>query len=434
MIQYNIIRFLLYMQHIKNRLYKLLRKSEKYTKTDMIYLTRGSFWSILAQIVVSIAIFAFAIIVARYLPKDVYGQYKYIIALVAILSTFSLTGLGTSVFQSVARGFDSSLYKGFWTNIRWSALIFLGALALGVYYLFQGNFTLAIGIFIGGSLSPFLTSANMASIFLNAKKDFRRTALYFGITETLFSIGALIITVLLTHNVLILVAVYFLSNTLATLFLYKRVTYIYKPDSTKIDPGMLTYAKHLSLMGILSGVAGRIDQVLLFHFVGPIQLAVYSFAVAIPDQTKGPLKMLNTMIQAKFVTQSDESIRSSMKNKMFWLALSSITFVIIYILIAPYFYGFFFPNYTDAVLYSQIYAVSLIGIIVAPASSYLIAKKKVHEQYANSIVVSIAQIVFMLVGVIIWGFLGLVIARVLVRLSGSAFTYFLFLKSSKVEV
>ena len=360
------------------------------------------------------------------MPKEIYGQYKYIIATVALLSSFSLTGISTSVFQSIARGFNGSLHKGFWANIRWSAFVFISALVIAAYYFSQGNNTLATGLLIGGSLSPVFTSFNLASVFLNAKKDFRRSSIYFGIIETVFSVGALAVTVLLTNNVLILVAVYFLSNTLATIFLYWRTVRVYNPDKTKTDSGMMHYAKHLSLMGVLSGIAGNIDKVLLFHFVGPIQLAIYSFAIAIPDQTKGPLKMLNTMLQAKFVNRSDDEIRVGMKNKMLWLAISSVAFIIAYILIAPYFYAFFFPNYTESVLYSQIYVLSSLGLIFSPAASYLAAKKKVKEQYAATITGSIFQIVSLIVGVFFWGLLGLILARVIIRIFGSMLNYTLY--------
>ncbi len=414
------------MQYLKNNLYRLLRKSEKYTKTDMVYLASGGFWSTLSQIITSFAIFSFAIIVARYLPKEVYGQYKYILALVAFLSTFSLTGIGASIFQSVARGFDGSLRDGFWANIRWSILMFLGAGILAIYYYILGNNMLAFGILIGGSLSPFITNTSFARVFLNAKKDFRRNSLYFGIIKILFSIGALIVTILVTHNPLILAIVYFLSNILVTFWLYRRVVHIYKPDHKKTDAGMQTYAKHLSLMGVLSGVAGKIDQILLFHFVGPVQLAIYSFAIAIPDQTKGPFKMLNTMIKAKFVNQSDTSIRGGMRNKMFWLFLSSLIFVVIYIFIAPYFYAFFFPNYTSSIIYSQIYVLSMFGLTFSPIGSYFIVKKKVREQYIGSIIISIFQIVVMVVGVVMWGLMGLVVSRVILKIVSGYFTYLLY--------
>ncbi len=419
------------MQKIKQKIYHILRLSEKYTKTDMVYLASGGFWSVFAQVIGSFAVFGFAIIVARYLPKDVYGQYKYVIAIVALLSTFSLTGLGTSVFQSIARGFDGSLYEGFWKNLRWSALVFISAFALAVYYFLQGNTTLAFGVLIGGSLSPFLASANFAGAFLNAKKDFRHSALYFGIIKTLFSIGALTITIFLTHSPLILVAVYFISNTFVTFLLYRRVVHLYKPDASKTDTGMMTYGKHLSLMGILSGIAGHIDQILLFHFVGPIQVAIYSFAIAIPDQTKGPLKMFSTMVQAKFVNRPDTEIRAGMKNKMLWLALSSIAFIALYIFIAPYFYAFFFPNYMDAVFYSQIYVVYIFALCFSPAGSYLVAKKKIREQYIINTSFSIFQIIIMFIGIIYWGLLGLIISRVIIRIGGGYLTYFLYTRVLK---
>ena len=418
------------MYSLKSRLHRLLRSSEKYTKTDMVYLTRGGFWSIVGQAVTSLIVFGFAVLVARLLPKEVYGQYKYIIAVVAILSSFSLTGIGTAVFQSVARGFDGALFEGFWLNIRWSVLIFLGALALAIYYFLQGNLTLAFGVLIGGSFSPFLSSANLSGLFLSAKKDFARFSIYFDILENIIAIGALAITILLTHNPLILVAVYFIGNTLATYWLYRRVIRIYKPDPAKTDPEMLTYGKHLSLMSILGGISGNIDQILLFHFVGPTQLALYNFAIAIPDQTKGPLKTINTMMQAKFVNRSSEEIHAGMKNKMFWLFVSSAIFIAIYIFLAPYFYKFFFPNYLDAVFYSQIYVVSILAISFNPAGSYLLAKKKVREQYVSNIVLSLTQIALMVAGVVLWGLLGLVVARVIFRISGAYFIHLLYTYSA----
>ncbi len=414
------------MQSLKSRLYRLLRWSEKYTKTDMVYLASGGFWSTAAQVVSSLTVFGFAILVAHVLPKAVYGDYKYILATVALLSSFSLTGIGTAVFQSVASGFDGALREGFWQNLRWSVLIFIGAFVLAAYYFAQGNTSFAFGILIGGSLSPLLTSANIISAFLNAKKDFRRSALYIGIIETLLSVGALAIAVLFTHNPFILAAVYFLGNTLATLWIYRRILRFYKPDPARTDPGMMTYAKHLSLMGVLSTIAGNIDQVLLFHFVGPAELAIYNFAVAIPDQTKGPLKTLNTMMQAKFAARPDEEIRAGMRSKMFWLFISSIIFIILYVLLAPFIYGFFFPNYADAVLYSQIYAISMLSIAFAPAGSYLAAKKKVREQYIVNIGASVIQIAMMAIGVIFWGLLGLVVARVIIKIAGNYLVHFIY--------
>lgn len=417
------------IKKIKEKTHKALRWSEQYTKTDMVYVAKGGFWSVLGQIVSSGTVFIFAVIVARYLPKEVYGEYKYIIGAVALLSSFSLTGLGTAVFQSVASGYDGALREGFWENIRWSALIFIGAFGMAAYYYTQGDHTLALGLLIGGSLSPFLTSANLIGQFLNAKKDFRGVTIYIGIIQTLISSGALIVSIFFTHNPVILTAVYFLGNTLSTLWIYFHVSKIYKIDASKTDPGMMTYGKHLSLMGILSTIANNIDQVLLFHFVGPAELAIYNFATAIPDQTKGPISMLNTMLQAKFVSRNDEEIGKNMRNKFFWIAFSVFIFVILYIVLAPYFYTLFFPKYMGAIFYSQIYALSLLSFIFTPAASYLVAKKRVREQYVSGITISLIQIVAMVIGATGWGLLGLILARVGTRWFGSVLNYILYLSS-----
>ncbi|HUY62283.1 MAG TPA: oligosaccharide flippase family protein [Candidatus Paceibacterota bacterium] len=415
------------MPPLKDRLYRLLRWSEKYTKTDMVYLASGGFWTTFAQIVAAAAVLIFAIVVGRFLPKEVYGEYKYVLAAVAILSTFSLSGIGSAVFQSVARGFDGALHEGFWANIRWSALVFLGAFALAAYYLMQGNATLAFGVLIGGCLSPFLTSANLAGAFLGGKRDFARSSIYFGIIETLLSVGALIVTVMLTHDVLALVAVYFLSNTLATLWLYRRVTRTYAPDTSKTDPGMLTYGKHLSLIGILGGIASNIDQLLVFHFVGPAELAVYNFAIAMPDQLKAPSKALDQMIQARFVGRPQAHIESGMANKVLVLALASVVLVALYIFAAPILYDILFPRYADAIPYSQVYALSLLATItLTPTTSWLSAKKRVREQYVSATAIGLVRIALMVSGVLIAGLWGLIIARVLARLFASGLNAFLF--------
>ena len=407
------------IQRFRKKTYNFLRWGEKYTKTDNVYLAKGGFWSFIGQFSASLIAFIFAIIVAQVLPKEVYGQYKYIISIVSILGMFSLSGLGTSVFQSISRGFDGALQEGFWLNLRWSILVFIGALGLFGYYLFLGNSTLAIGILIGGCATPFLVSSNLSGVFLFAKKDFRRQNIYFDIIENLLPFMLLVLTILITKNPAIIASVYFISNTVVTFYLYRRVVKIYKPDAQKKDKGMLRYGKHLSLIGFLGGIVGNIDQVLLFHFVGPVELAIYNFAIAIPDQTKGPLKTLDNMMQTNFANRPESEIRTSMQNKNFWLFAGSLIFVIAYILAAPLIFKIFFPQYISAVFYSQIYAVSLLSMSLIPANSYLISKKLVREQYIANTVISIFKISFLFVGVFFWGLIGLIVARALTRFTGS---------------
>ena len=396
----------------------------------MRYLISGSFWSILAQVVSMLISLALAYVVSRYLPKETYGTYKYILSAVAFLSTFSLNNVGTAVFQSTARGYDGALREGFWINLRWGALVFAGSLAASVWYFAHDNTTLAIGMLIAGSLSPFLSSANLASSFLAGKKDFFRQSFYFGSIGNGLPILVLIATIFVTKDPLWLILVYCVTNTAASLYFYIRTLAVYRPDPAKKDAGMLSYAKHLSAIGILGGIATSIDQVLLFHYVGAAEVAIYVFSTSILDQVKGPLKNLDTMTQARFANHQDLHIRQSMSNKFLWLFLSIALVVAAYILVAPYLYLILFPAYIEAVPYSQLYALSLLGLAFGPAGSYLVAKKKIREQYINSVVGWLTQILLLAVGVIWWGLWGIIVARVGSRFIIGGLSYVLYRKVS----
>ncbi|OYV27877.1 MAG: hypothetical protein B7W98_00820, partial [Parcubacteria group bacterium 20-58-5] len=373
-----------------------------------------------------------SVAMARYVPKDIYGQYKYVLAIVSTLIAFSLSGIGTAVLQSVARGFDGALADGFKANLRWSFVIFIGTFALGGYYLIAGNFILGLGILIGGTVTPFLAGYNLYSPFLSGKKEFAIQAWYSEFVTNIVPAVALIVVALVAPQPLMLVAAYFIANLAATAYAYWRTARKLR-GVLQHDPEMLHYGKHLSLIGILGGIAGSIDQLLLFHFAGATDLAIYNFATGIPDQIKGPLKSLDAMTQARFANREETDIHSSIRNKMFWLFLTSVIVITGYILIAPYLYLFLFPAYAVAIPYSQIYAISLFAMIASPAVSYLSAKKKVKELYVSTVVGSIFQIGAMVLGVVCWGLLGLVVARVVIRLFGSAFNYSMYRASAGTD-
>ncbi len=409
-----------------SQLVRFLRWSEKYTKTDMVYLARGGIWSIVGQVIAAVAALSVSVAFAHLVPKEVYGNYRFVLSVVGLLSILSLSSLGTAVAQSAARGYDGALPEGFKLNLRWSILIFLGALAVSAYYLFAGNMFLAFGILLGGCVTPFLNGVNLASPYLNGKQDFARSTLYFGGIGVIIPAMGLVTTIFFTNNLFIIVAVYFLSNLLIDTFLYFRTVEKYNVRQGKSDPGMFSYGKHLSVMGVISGTAGTIDQLLLFHFGGAVNLAVYVFSIGILDQIKGPGKALDKMIQARFSNRSSRQIEASMEHKMLWLLAFATAGVAIFYLVAPELYKTLFPAYTDAVPFARMYALTLLGFGVAPVGSYFAAHKMLREQYILNLSGSMIQIASMVIGVIFWGIWGLVVARVFSSMLNSSIMLVLY--------
>lgn len=420
------------LRSLQNKLIRLLRLSEKYTKTDMVFLASRSSFSLLAQIITSIATLAFAVVVGHMLPKETYGEYKYVLSIISLLSFFSLNSIGGAVFQSTAQGHDGALRRGFWGNIRWSFVVFAGALAVALYYFALNNTQLAVEILLGGCLSPFVASANLYSPFLAGKKAFIRQMSY-SIIDNLFTTGIMIATVLLTSNAFVLVAAYFISNLLGALFLYRRTEAIYKANEGTHDETMLNFAKHLSVLGVLGGIVDTLDQILVFHFAGAAQLAVFAFATALPDQIKTPFKTLDTMVQAGFADRSDREIDQRIRHKIFWYFVSIALIVVAYILLAPIIFGIFFPKYHDSVGYSQIYIFWLFGMAFDPVQSYFASRKMVQELYFGGIFFITCQATLMIIGILWLGILGLILAQVITRILSALLNFVLYLRASKNE-
>lgn len=397
---------------LRSHIDSYIKAADRMFKTDIRYILSGGTWSLIGQGGAAICSLGLALVMSRYVSKDTYGTYQYVLAVVSLLSIFSLNNIGAAVMQSTARGLDGAIFDGFRSYLRWSVIVFLGTIGIAAYYLFAGNYALAVALLVGGCLTPFMGSINLYIGFLSGKKDFARGALYADVFGNLAPVLFLGAAAFFYPNFLVLVIVYFVANALTDLFFYWRTIQVYKPDKTRTDPHMLAYGKHLSLIGILGGIAGTIDQILLFHFLGATDLAIYNFSTGIVDQSKGPLKNLDNMMQARFAPREIGDIRANIRNKMLWLfLLSAIAFVVFYVA-APLLYRILFPQYIVSVSYAQVYALTLLTVFMTPLGSYFTAKKLVRELYIDNIFISVARIAMITIGIIWWGLWGLIAARV----------------------
>ena len=104
---------------LQERLIRVLRWSEKYTKTDMVYLAHGTFWLSSSSIITGAVSFVLALAFANLLTKDAYGTYKYILTLFGILCVACLRGMDTAVTQGAARGNDGTVVSGLRSKRNW---------------------------------------------------------------------------------------------------------------------------------------------------------------------------------------------------------------------------------------------------------------------------------------------------------------------------
>jgi len=408
---------------LTNRFLSLLRASERYVHIDMMYLAKGGSWMTFGQAINMLVGFGISLAFANLLPKESFGTYKFILSTVALIGIFSFLDIGTAVTQAVARGFGNSLQQGFRANLKWSLGTCVGGLVLSLYYYLQGNALLSFSFLLAGILSPLAGSASMYGSYLLGKKDFKRSTLYGAIRNVLPAV-ALILTLFLTQSLWVIIAVYFISTAIVTLFLYRATARAYARENTREDAGLTSYAGHLGMMGIIGQVAGNLDKILIYHYLGAAPLAIYAFAIAPVEQLQSGKKILNALLLTKLSERPFGELQKSAPRRVLMLALYAAILIGIYVPLIPYFFKLFYPQYLDSVFYSQIYALTLFGVIGSALESYLVAHKKKVELYIHRTIVPVIQIALFFLLIPTLGLMGLVMAQIATRLLAGLSAYY----------
>ncbi len=396
------------MQVLKTQFFRLIKWSEHFFKTDMTYLAKNGFWLTVGQIVALASSFILSIVFANKLPKEVYGNYKFILSATGILGAMSLTGLGTIVTQAVARGKDGVFIDAIKAQLRWGSLVVAGAVFMSVYYFIHDNMVLFYSFLMAGVASPLINAYGLYGSFLNGRKDFKASTLFWSITQ-IVSVIALIAVSFVIQSALALVATYFIVNVATCLF-FHYYTVRTRTLTAEKDNSLITYGMHISAMNIFGMVSNQLDKILVFHFLGSVSLAVYAFSLALPEQIKGSFKNLFNLALPKYASIDRLQMRKSVVKKTIQLSLYTVLLVLIYILAAPFIYAFFFPKYLDSVWYSQIYSLGLIAIpAISLFGTYFQLEKKIKVLYKLSVISSTVTIILTYVLISRYGLVGAVI-------------------------
>lgn len=405
---------------VRKRLSSALNVGEKILKTDVRYVARGGFWLSSAHLLTGFFSFLTSIAFANLIDQETYGIYKYIITLGGIAAVFSLSGIGTALSRAIARGFEGSFVDLLKKNILWGLFTTIAALAGAGYYFLNDNTTLAWGLVVVAILSPILDSLELHNSYLNGKKAFATNA-FLRIGRGVFVFLGLSSVLFFEKNPVIIVCFYFIFHTIAAGIGHLITVKLFKPQGT-IDPEAFGLSKHLSAMSVLSNIADRIDNILVFHYLGAAQLALYNFALIIPTHISSFVKQVGTLAMPRFATQEKKIIQQSLFRKTLLLFLVSIPIFIVYVLTAPWIFKIFFPLYIESITYTQVYGTIILISGVLPIA-FLDSQLAIKEKYFLTAVNNITKIILLFVGVLSYGIWGLIIARIISKAVGSSLAY-----------
>lgn len=411
---------------LKFKTYKLLKKSEKFFKTDMVYLAKGGFWLSFSHFTTSLISFITVVIFTNLLSPETYGSYKYILSFIGILSIPSLPGIGTAIAQSVAKGKEGSFLSAIKTKIKWSILSIVFGLILATYYYYNNNYVLSFSFILIGIFIPLMESFGVYSNYLHGKKLFNYMGRYSAYSSIITGL-ILIITVFFTKNIFILVIAFLTSWTMVR-FAYMKLTIKKFPPNDKKDDEIISFSKHLSLINFINILSSSLDKILLWHFLGAAQLAVYILALTMPTSLNGFVKILNRLAFPKLVKQNVLSAKKAFLIKIFKLLLLVSIVVITYMITAPYIFKIFFNKYTDSIMYSQIFSLILFAQPISLIGTLLLAQARKKELYILNIVSPIFQIGLFSILIPIFGILGAILSMLISKMIRSFLLIYFFIK------
>ncbi len=393
---------------------RTLRFLERHLHIDVRYYAKGGFWLFLGQGAVSSLSLLSAIAFANLLSPQSLGEYRFLLSLIGLCALFTLPGMETGLMRAISRGFERTLVPVVSRKVLVGLLGSLGALAGAIYYAMNDNYVLAGGLFVGAVFIPIKDSFGLFDTLLTARKEWRTLSLYRPLAQAL-PVLAVVSTLLLTKNIVLVLVALFAATTVTDLALLFR-TMRKKPLTGGEDPDALTYGYHVSFMRAYGGVAGQAYSIALFQFLGAAPLAAYYLAIAPTEQLRGLMGHIESLLFPRSARDTWKlgfvTFTRTMAPFVAGLAMLSL----VYILLAPHIFALLFPKYPEAIFYSQLFMPSIILTGIATVLTAIVRSKGlVRVQYATSITDATLSLMLALPMIYFFGVVGLIASIYLMK-------------------
>ncbi len=357
-------------------------------------------------------------LVARLLPAELYGGYRFGLAVTGFVSLITLPSLESAVARDIAKNTPAG------TPLRFTMLVNGAMCALGALIL-VGIIPL-LGLWQRESLAPLLLV--MAAVFIplqiantffsgiiTGTGEFRRL-LGVNVLSTLVVICLVPLTLAFTHS---LPALYAVAVGLPGLVVVATFfAQLKRFPSRERSWHVIKYGTLLSLNTIPVAIASQLDSFIIAGMFGLKQLALFQVAILVPEQLKVWFKSLMPISFSRLATMEDSwESRRKIRRATGLLMLGVGAMVAVYAALAPWLCEMLFPNYTgtDIVRLTQLSAALLVVVPASLLSQYLEAHGMLRAlQWANWLSLTIFVVALLTLTPAL-GLVGAILARALLR-------------------
>jgi O-antigen/teichoic acid export membrane protein len=390
-------------------------------KTYLPAAKNGAF-VIAGKIAIFTISFGFMAFFGNVATKTTLGQYNYIISVLSIISIATLPGINSALVRAVSRDSEGSVKTLTAKRVTTGLIGTFACICIGAYYLLQKNTVLGYSFFIAAPFVPLTdTFSDIAILYWQGKKDFRKSTLVAVLYQLLFSIPSILI-LFLTENIQIIIASFLFFQSIAGYLVFRLI----HAENTNRDPESENFGIHLSVMYAFRTLGINIDKLIVWFIFGPVSLAIYVFAIT-------PINKLEQLIpidQVALPTLSTMEFSTENKKKVFKKTIPLFFFVtaalIIGYFISPFFYKILFPAYPDSIVLFQLLLLSLLFSPLLLLKTTFTAWHKRRELYVLEILFPIVKGILIITLAFSCGILGVVYGVIISKLLDGLLTFLLF--------
>ncbi len=292
---------------------------------------------------------ATTVVWTRWMPVEVYGQFKVVMGIISFAGAFCLIGIGQVALMSASSQADGNLVPliraKLLGNLGGATLILCGAAYY--YWLREDSVALAAGLVAAALLFPLYNITDPWAGWLNGKGQFASLAAGRLLASGLALCAVFLMVLFHVGSVWLAVAILLALLSVQNAFmLRKALRFREKKDR---DNELMQFGRHATVALMFTSILA-LDVFFLEYFHTVEEVAMYAVALVLPGLLKTFFGIIGQVIAPKiYATASPRELWPSLKNRFYWLTL---VFVLLGIV------GFFLIPELIPLLFSEQYSAA----------------------------------------------------------------------------
>ncbi|MDP1602648.1 MAG: hypothetical protein Q8M03_05230, partial [Legionella sp.] len=284
----------------------------------------GAGWLAIAQVITMACGLAATAVWARWMPVDLFGEFRVLIAFISLAGAFCLLGTAQAAMMSAAKNIDGNFFPLLRSKVLANAVASLGLLVAAVYYALApaGSHHIAAGLVAAAVLFPIYNVSDIWVSWVNGKSWFRELAIERVLVAAAGVIAIATASLCDVAQLWIIAVLYLGLAALVNLGVLKRI--FTRQSNNTTDSSIVKYGHHSSVAMGLSGLLA-VDVIILNHVYTPQDVAIYVIALQFPNQLKAAFSVFGqSLAPAIYGTESTHAAWQAMRHRFWLLTLGAI--------------------------------------------------------------------------------------------------------------